>query len=343
MQCCPECFGDAGLRDQVIPQRSSQTGRCPTCATENQPLVNARSLGDYFELLLTIYHPSAAGRSLVDWLSSDWALFQNSNISEAQAQVLLGEILDDGDLVRGNFVLSETCQNDSLERWKALSGELKEANRYFPDSAIDTERLGIHLSNLVLREQEKPTAWYRARIEKDGQTISIDKMGAPPAKLASSGRANPVGIPYLYLGSTTDTAVSEVRPQPGEIICVAEFSLNDDLKIVDLRAPRTLISPFLEEDEGNIAILRGDIDFLEILGKELATPVVPDAAAIDYIPSQYLCEFIKTCGFDGVAYSSSLSDGMNVAMFSPTSATAVSISECTVKGLKLTTEPFSRE
>ena len=106
---------------------------------------------------------------------------------------------------------------------------------------------------------------------------------------------------------------------------------------------RTLISPFLEEDEDNIALLRGDIDFLERLGKELATPVVPHAAAIDYIPSQYLCEFIKTCGFDGVAYRSSLNDGMNVAIFSPNSAKAVSLTEHVVKGLKLTTEPYARK
>lgn len=240
MLCCPECIGDAGLRDQVIPQRYSESGRCPTCGTDNQFLVNARDLHDYFELILTIYNPSKEGRSLVDWLSSDWALFQNPNISETQAQVLLGEILDDRDLVQGNFALSKTCQNDSLERWKTLSDELKRSNRYFPGNVIDTDRLGIHLSKLILHEQEKPASWYRARIEKDGETIAITQMGAPPTKLASSGRANPVGIPYLYLGSTVDTAMSEVRPQPGELVCIAKFHLNNNMKIVDLRAPSVM-------------------------------------------------------------------------------------------------------
>ena len=335
MLCCPECFGDAGLRDQIIPQRSSRTGTCPTCGSKNQPLLPARELADYFELLLTIYHKVDNGKSLVEWLSADWSLFHNPNVSNAQAQVLLGEIFDDGEIVRGQFGLSESCHTDSLEQWHALTDELKNANRYFPNSVIDTKRLEVHLSHLILRDGEKPNIWYRSRIEKDGQKIPIDKMGAPPAKLASSGRANPVGIPYLYLGSTVETAICEVRAQPGEIVCVAKFVLDDDLKIVDLRAPKTLISPFLEEDEGSIALLRGDIDFLELLGKELATPIVPDSAAINYIPSQFLCEFIKKCGFDGVAYRSSMSRGMNVALFRPGAANGQSVEEYKVESLSL--------
>ena len=42
---------------------------------------------------------------------------------------------------------------------------------------------------------------------------------------------------------------------------------------------------------------------------------------IDYVPSQYLCEFIKKCGWEGVIYWSSVSDGMNLALFKPALAT----------------------
>ena len=126
---------------------------------------------------------------------------------------------------------------------------------------IDTERLEVHLSNLILRDGEKPDIWYRSRIEKDGKAIPTDKMGASPAKPAGLGRADPIGIPYLYLGPTVETAICELRAQPGEIVSVAEFVLDNEPKVVDLRAPKTLISPFLEEDEGSIALLRGDIDF----------------------------------------------------------------------------------
>ena len=66
--------------------------------------------------------------------------------------------------------------------------------------------------------------------------------------------------------------------------------------------------------------MRSDLPFLERLGEELTRPVVPQAAAIDYTPSQYLCEFIKKCGYDGAIYRSSVSDGINLALFNPARA-----------------------
>jgi hypothetical protein len=77
--------------------------------------------------------------------------------------------------------------------------------------------------------------------------------------------------------------------------------------------------PFLLEDDGDIAIgkIRNDLPFLVRLGDELTWPVVPQSAAIDYTPSQYLCEFIKKCGYQGVIYRSSVGDGINLALFDP--------------------------
>jgi hypothetical protein len=99
---------------------------------------------------------------------------------------------------------------------------------------------------------------------------------------------------------------------------VAEFTTPADLKVIDLRSPRKMVSPFLLEDVIDIEKLRNDLPFLERLGDELTRPVIPQAAAIDYIPSQYLCEFIKNCRYQGVIYRSSVSpDGINLALFDP--------------------------
>ncbi|HHM4207642.1 TPA: RES family NAD+ phosphorylase, partial [Klebsiella pneumoniae] len=144
---------------------------------------------------------------------------------------------------------------------------------------------------------------------------------------ASHGRANPTGIPYLYLGSMPDTAISEIRPHTGEIATVAEFEIPEELIIVDLREPRKHVSPFVLSDAQEIGKMRADIPFLEKLGEELTRPVLPRSAAIDYIPSQYLCEFIKKIGFHGVIYRSSVSEGINLALFDPTLATPISISQ----------------
>jgi hypothetical protein len=126
-----------------------------------------------------------------------------------------------------------------------------------------------------------------------------------------------------------ETAISEIRPHTGEIACVVDFRTQPDLKLVDLRRPRKTVSPFLL-DSIEIARVRSDLPFLERLGEELTRPVIPQAAAIDYTPSQYLCEFIKNRGYDGVVYRSSVSDGMNMALFNPAKAQPGIVTQCRV-------------
>ena len=107
-----------------------------------------------------------------------------------------------------------------------------------------------------------------------------------------------------------------------------------------MRNPRKLVSPFILEDAKQIAQLRADLPFLERLGEELTRPVQPSGAAIDYIPSQYLCEFIKKKGFDGVVYRSSISDGINLALFNPDHATVKFVTAYNVSKVSVQVEPF---
>ncbi|WP_249685272.1 RES family NAD+ phosphorylase [Pseudomonas syringae] len=268
--------------------------------------------------MISIYEPDTDGKLLVEWLKEDWELFSHTKMDIAHAKELLGEILDDGDIVRRNFSPSEKYISEVLVRWETLRDELMYKNRYFLDEPLDTDRLKELLTHLPA--DDLPQLWYRARIRTGETNYEIKDMGPPPNRLASHGRANPPGIPYLYVGSQPDTAASEVRPHTGEVACVAEFKITAPLRAVDLRNPRKLVSPFLLGDASAIGQLRADIPFLERLGEELTRPVLPQGAAIDYVPSQYLCEFIKKSGYDGVIYRSSVSDGMNLALFDPSKA-----------------------
>ena len=90
--------------------------------------------------------------------------------------------------------------------------------------------------------------------------------------------------------------MSEIRPHTGDRACVADFTLKDNLTLIDLRNPRETVSPFLLTDPGEMGKMLADIPFLERLGYELTRPVLPKSAALDYIPSQYICEFIKKTG-----------------------------------------------
>lgn len=315
--CCPECFDDRGLRDELFPTLKPGHGTCDFCGTADTQLVEPCKLANYFELLINVYEPNGNGKSLVEWMKDDWQLFSHQRMDVAHAKELLGEILNDGEIVRRGFAPSANYISEGLAQWDKLRDEMMYANRWFLNVAIDLDRLGELLDMLLA--PPLPQQWYRARIRTEDEIFPIEQMGAPPRRRSSHGRANPAGIPYLYLGSLPDTAAAEIRPHTGEIACVADFTI-PEIKAVDLRNPRKLVSPFILTDASEIGQLRADLPLLERLGEELTRPVQPTGAAIDYIPSQYLCEFIKKRGFDGVVYRSSVSDGINLALFNPRQA-----------------------
>lgn len=335
--CCPECFGDRALTKSIIPAQSTSVGTCDFCDSENVALVAPIQLADVFSMLLGVYELDAAGKSLVELLKEDWRLFSNAKMDHAHARDLLAEVLDDGEIVRRTFSPSATYKSEALARWEMLREELRYKNRFFLDEALDTDRLRELLDHLVA--DGMPAVWHRARIMASDVLFPIGEMGAPPKHLASHGRANPTGIPYLYLGSQPDTAIAEVRPHTGESACVAEFTIPSGLTAVDLRNPRQLVSPFVLADASAIGQMRADIPFLERLGEELTRPVLPRSAAIDYLPSQYLCEFIKKSGFDGVVYRSSVSAGINLALFNPAKAVGGRVMRYGVKSVSVEIVP----
>jgi hypothetical protein len=317
MNCCAECFGDRGLRKSIIPLRSTEIGRCSYCSSENVAVLAPSQLTEYFELLANAYQRDEGGKLLISWFREDWAMFDHPKMDDSRAKDLLAEILDDGEIVRETFSPAGNFEADRLGEWEKLRDELMYQNRFFPEAKIDLDRLKILLPHLTMDAEEIPRLWSRARLQTDETPFDIAEMGAPPKRNAPHGRANPAGIPYLYLGSTWDTAISEIRPHTGEMACVAEFRTPNNLNLVDLQNPRKMVSPFLLKDAEDISRMRSDIPFLERLGDELTRPVLPHAAAIDYTPSQYLCEFIKKCGYKGVIYRSSVGKGMNLALFDP--------------------------
>lgn len=313
MRCCPDCFGDQVLKAQIFQTLEVTQGDCSYCLQRGIITTDPKQLFDLFSQLLGIYAPDeVSGKPLYEILKSDWLLFEGLDTHAARS--LVGDILDDSNISRQKFSPHTRFASRQLSDWEDLRSELKHKNRYFPKTSIDLGKLGDLLDQLIA--VDLPTVWYRARLQQDGRAIAPQSMGAPPKHLATHGRANPPGIPYLYLGSTVETAASEIRPHTGDTATIAEF-LIEGIKAADLRHPRRRLSPFEIGDEESIGSLRSDIPFLEQLGDELTRPVRQQIAPIDYVPSQYLCEFIKNRGFDGVVYRSSVGDGINLALFSP--------------------------
>jgi len=331
--CCSCCFNDKGLSEQIIPTFSEKIGKCDYCGTDNDNLIKPSRLRDNFDLLINVYERDDDGKTLIEWFKEDWGMFSHRGMDHANACMLLADILDDGDIVRRNYSPSKLSQPDQLDLWDAFKKELMYENRFFPKLKMDEGQLSRLLNNLSIEPKELSNIWYRARVQRTKEQYLPAQMGAPPKELASQGRANPVGIPYLYIASTLNTAVSEIRPHTGELVSVAKVTIDYALKLIDLRNPRDTVSPFYFDEEKKIAQMRGDIEFLVQLGKELSRPVLPHAAAIDYLPTQYICEFIKNCTYDGVIYKSSVGEGINLALFDSTVAKIGNIESCNVSNV----------
>lgn len=94
------------------------------------------------------------------------------------------------------------------------------------------------------------------------------------------------------------------------------------------------------EDADQRGQLLSNLPLLERLGDELTRPVLPRGAAFEYILSQYLCEFIKVSGFDGVIYRSSVSDGINLALFRPDMASGQDVGRYAVERVEVRVAPI---
>jgi uncharacterized protein YrzB (UPF0473 family) len=135
------------------------------------------------------------------------------------------------------------------------------------------------------------------------------------------GRANPVGISYLYTARDINTAISEIQPTIGQLISVAKIKTTKKLNIFTF----DFYSAFKNSELMNqhIGEIKKHLDlsnfwqlgiffcfFLELF----SNPAL--GRTNNYYSTQYLSEYIKNLGFDGIKYKSSLKNGgSNIVLF----------------------------
>ena len=316
LYCCPNCFNDSFLQSE-LKAKSNLNGKCSFCQTENISIIEPKELMDLFVPVLSIYEISDNGMSLFKMLQEDWNIF---NLNEDSQKELLDKITDSDTNLKHSPIYHKEKQNIKL--WENFREELKHNNRFFPNNAptIETIRpFGKYLGKIF---KKGDSYFWRARVNSLGKPIDIAKMGKPPVKSSTNGRANPIGIPYLYVASTPKTAVAEIRGHKGEIVTVAKFEIVEDLELADLRNPKTTVTPFgLDDDE--LELIYTNLPFLELLENELSKPIAPREANLEYLPSQYLSEILKHIGFHGIIYKSSIADGSNFVLFNDNKVKAI--------------------
>lgn len=126
-------------------------------------------------------------------------------------------------------------------------------------------------------------------------------MAPKPEYVKKSGRVNRINESVLYVAEDKYTALAEGRSGKRQITSIAEVELLRDVNLFEFRYIDSCpIEDSIEQIYHFIAL-------------EFYITVYDEK---DYLITQYIARKLKQIGFDGVKYSSSLSEsGMNIAIF----------------------------
>ena len=111
---------------------------------------------------------------------------------------------------------------------------------------------GIRACDLVRRRVRKGIAFYRGRpgCQPQGEPYAGADIGAPPAAIATAGRANRTGAPVLYSARNEKTAIAELRARtPEGLLSVCRLRATRDLNVIDIVDGYPRINPFTSSEE----------------------------------------------------------------------------------------------
>lgn len=128
------------------------------------------------------------------------------------------------------------------------------------------------------------------------------------------GRCNYKYNPCLYVAENERVAISEIKPLVREVVSVAKIRNKEDLNLIDLR-------------------LNNDNELINAVAKffvQSPTLENPDA----YLYTQAISAFVKSCGYDGLIYSScQVVGGINYVIFNYDKCEAISSELYTVNNI----------
>ncbi len=190
-------------------------------------------------------------------------------------------------------------------RSKHLRDFIKEI-QYNNRNPQDTKALAL-LKNIHSNPERKlpiGTLLYRCRLIKDVSKVEnkspffgYGKKDSfiPPISSTRDMRANYRYIPYLYCANHPYTALVEVRPRLGSNVSLATISVEEELTLLDFTL--SYIPKNMDEAKQN---LFADLSML------FSKPVTAEDDILDYIPTQYISEYVKHLDYDGIIFRSSL-------------------------------------
>lgn len=329
MKICDCCFKDEEAR-MAIRNESQEAGICDICG-KNSSVVDSEYFNDFFGEVLHLFTRCDDGVNIISLIQNDWRLFANDEIGNSIVNHFLS-------LSNYGYSITDKVQYiDSIQSttriWDDLKSQVREKSRFFT-SLEPFDKLGLIEYNLIIPAN---TNLYRARvIPSDKDQLTVTEMGCPTAKFATAGRANPLGIPYLYLCQTEETTYYEVRALYLDRLAIGSFKVLRDLKIMDFTK---LMSLYVANTQSSDLIMTiSKYILLQRISKDLSRPLRRFDTELEYVPTQLICEYCKLNGIDGIRFNSSVHEGgVNVVLFDSQSAECTNVKVIEIKNLTITT------
>lgn len=343
MICCENCFKDSEIKS--IIKSHSKSGKCDLCGIDNVNVYDTEHddyLIELFEGLFDIYveedkfenksHKDKM-KLLKDELKENWDIFEDS-ITPYMIKEIISNVCNDYFESRKTLLTSrvaflrltdsEYLDNNSIVGrydWDIFVESIKNKYRFHTD--IFVKKILKEYCQYLVRTIKKGDVFYRARIS-DFDGYSLDKMGAPPKKIVNAGRINPEGMSYLYLADSQNTTIYETRASLHDYVCIGKFEALCDMKVIDLTELENISVFSADLDYAFHAINRGH---LKRINEEVARPVRSSDSNLEYLPTQYICDYIKSIQnednpgeqvYQGIMYESTMiSTSYNLAVFNP--------------------------
>ena len=311
---CLNCFNDEFIKKKI--KENKKKGDCSFCDSKNIEVIPVDDLEIkvFFESLIDIYveedekGEQTSAELIKNILKVKWNIFSN-NITPEKIEKFLRKLLPTKvNFFKKRLVLKLGNEKDKIckekNTWIDFVEEIKGKNR-FHTKILELKNLGYFLTSLE-EEIKNNKLLYRGRISLNKEKFLTKEMGAPPSP--KNGRVNPDRIRSLYVAEEVETTIHEIRAIKHDYVCIGTFKLkkNHRVKIIDL-TKIDKISPFLDLE--NIMKYAINYDFLKDIAEEISKPHKRGSTELDYLPIQYIGEYVKYLGYDGIKYKSTLNPG----------------------------------
>ncbi len=344
MICCIDCFKDKEVKAAI--EIVGRKGDCPICGKVHTWIYNSEldkddsSFEDMLGDIVEIYVPESElprtysgidKKPIAERLCDEWEIFSGNpvevfkivkgivdnslylNENVLVEPVGIPQLYDEEYLIRNSIMREHT--------WEEFKKSLRNVNRFHSDYVnLELLREILKIAKISIPTGER---FYRARVsnEKGKEGFKRKEMWAPPDDIASPGRANSKGQSCLYLSNRKKTTVKEIRAHAFDYVTIATFKLNRAINVLDL-CSIAHNSPFYANTDKVDFLINEQI--LHAIERDLAKPMSRWDSELDYLPTQYISDFAKFCGYDGVRYYSTFDrDAYNIAIFDSSACSCI--------------------